>query len=162
MLYNMAMMNVNDLKKMKISYSLLGVIEKFFEIDKRTRYYGTDKPLFHSEIHMIKAIKENEGIHITGLAENLGVTKGAVSQLAIKLEKKALIIKERDVNNYSKFLLRLTPLGEIAYNNHLKFHQNFEQMLSEILKGESEERINFLKDFLITLEGKLDTFDDKI
>lgn len=155
------MMNIDDIKKVKISYSLLALIEKVLEIDKKTRYYGTDTPLFHSEIHMIKAIKENEGIHITGLAEKLGVTKGAVSQVAIKLQKKGLIIKERDVNNYSKFLLKLSPMGEIAYNNHLKFHQDIDQMLAEILNGESEEKVNFLKDFLITLESKLDIFEDK-
>lgn len=155
----MNMMNLDNTKNVKISYLLLELIEKVLEIDKKTRYYGTDTPLFHSEIHMIKAIKENEGIHITGLAEKLGVTKGAVSQVAIKLQKKGLIIKERDMNNYSKFLLKLTPMGEIAYNNHLKFHQDIDEILAEILNGESSERINFLKDFLITLESKLDIFE---
>ncbi|MDP4145508.1 MAG: MarR family transcriptional regulator [Bacillota bacterium] len=155
------MMNIDNIKKAKISYHLLELIEKVLEIDKKTRYYGTDTPLFHSEIHMIKAIKENEGIHITGLAEKLGVTKGAVSQVTIKLQKKGLIIKERDINNYSKFLLKLTPMGEVAYNNHLKFHQDIDQMLADILSDESEEKINFLKDFLITLEHKLDIFEDK-
>lgn len=155
------MMNIDNTKKVKISSLLLALIEKVLEIEKKTRYYGTDTPLFHSEIHMINAIKENEGIHITGLAEILGVTKGAVSQVAIKLQKKGLIIKERDMSNYSKFLLKLTPMGEIAYNNHLKFHQDIDLMLAEILNDESEERINFLKDFLITLESKLDVFKDK-
>ena len=57
-------MNRNDLKKKNISYSLLSIIEKFFEIDKKTRFYGTDKPLYHAEIHTIKAIKENKDIGI--------------------------------------------------------------------------------------------------
>jgi DNA-binding MarR family transcriptional regulator len=155
------MINIDNIKKVKISNLLLALIEKVLEIDKKTRYYGTNTPLFHSEIHMINAIKENEGIHITGLAEILGVTKGAVSQVAIKLQKKGLIIKERDINNYSKFLLKLSPMGEIAYNNHLKFHQDIDQILAEILNSESEERINFLKDFIITLESKLNIFEDK-
>lgn len=154
------MMNIDKIKKVEISYLLLELIERVLEIEKKARYYGTDTPLFHSEIHMIKAIKENEGIHITGLAENLGVTKGAVSQVAIKLQKKGLIIKERDINNYSKFILKLTPNGEIAYNNHLKFHQELDQIMTEILNGESEERIDFLKNFLRTLESKLNIFED--
>lgn len=154
------MMNIDNIKKVEISYLLLVLIEKVLEIEKKARYYGTDTPLFHSEIHMIKAIKENEGIHITGLAENLRVTKGAVSQVAIKLQKKGLIKKERDINNNSKFILKLTSTGEIAYYNHLKFHQELDQMLAEILNGESEERINFLKEFLITFENKLSIFED--
>jgi DNA-binding MarR family transcriptional regulator len=79
----------------KISYPLLAVVFKFMEIYKRTRYYGTDVPLFYAEIHLIKAIKENEGIHITGLAQYLGVTKGAVSQMLMKLEKKALSLRKK-------------------------------------------------------------------
>ena len=53
------MMNLNDAKNTEISYLLFKIIKKFSEIDKKTRYYGTDRPLFYSEIHMIKAIKEN-------------------------------------------------------------------------------------------------------
>jgi len=155
-------MNRDNLKRTNISYSLLSIIEKFFEIDKRTRFYGTGKPLFHSEIHVIKAIKENKDIHITGLAERLGVTKGAVSQIAIKLEKKGLIVKEKDVNNQSKFLLQLTPLGEVAYINHLQFHKQFDEMFDNLLKDESEINILFLKNFLEMLDDKLDTFEDTV
>ncbi len=82
------MMNLNFDNKLKISYTLLRLATKFSEIDKQTSYYGTDKQLFYAEIHMIKAIKENEGIHVTGIAEKLGVTKGAVSQITMKLQKR--------------------------------------------------------------------------
>ncbi|WP_432718261.1 MarR family winged helix-turn-helix transcriptional regulator [Pectinatus frisingensis] len=156
------MMNLNDAKNTEISYLLFKIIKKFSEIDKKTRYYGTNRPLFYSEIHMIKAIKENEGIHITGLAEILGVSKAAVSQIIIRLEKKGLIIKEKDVTNQTKFLSKLTPLGEIAYINHFKFHESFDQMLAGILDGESGEKIDFLKRFLTTLKNELDIFSDKV
>ena len=153
-------MNRDELKKTNISYSLLSIIEKFFEIDKKTRYYGTDKPLFHAEIHTIKAIKENKSIHITGLAEYLGVTKGAVSQTAIKLEQKGFVVKEKDISNQSRFLLQLTPLGEVAYSNHLLFHEKFNEMLDDLLKDEPKDKILFLKNFLVTLDDKLDTFEN--
>lgn len=65
------MMNLNFDNKLKISYKILRLVTKLSEIDKHTSYYGTDKQLFVAEIHMIKAIKENEGIHVTGLAEKL-------------------------------------------------------------------------------------------
>ncbi|EPY2273451.1 hypothetical protein ACXAUS_002315 [Clostridium sporogenes] len=65
------MMNLNFDNKLKISYKILRLVTKLSEIDKQTNYYGTDKQLFVAEIHMIKAIKENEGIHVTGLAEKL-------------------------------------------------------------------------------------------
>lgn len=39
------------------------------------------------------AIAEHPGIHVGGLAEILGVTKGAVSEILKKLEKKILLSK---------------------------------------------------------------------
>ncbi|MCB2307384.1 MarR family transcriptional regulator (plasmid) [Clostridium estertheticum] len=153
------MINLNFDNKLKISYTLLRLATKFSEIDKQTSYYGTDKQLFYAEIHMIKAIKENEGIHVTGIAEKLGVTKGAVSQITIKLQKKGMIIKEIDPHNLSKLILRLTPKGEIAHIHHEKIHQEFDNIVKEVLKDASEEQVVFLKKFLNSLEEKIDTFD---
>jgi DNA-binding MarR family transcriptional regulator len=153
------MMNINDLRKEKISYSLLRVIYKFFDIDRKTRYYGTDQPLFYSEIHVIRALKENQGIHVTGLAQKLGVTKGAVSQIIIKLEKKGLIQKEKALDNQSRLVLKLTPEGEVAQANHEKFHQKFDSLINAVLQNVSAENQDFLKDFLTDLEGKLEGFE---
>jgi len=62
--------------KHKIAYESLELAFALMELDKKTRYYGTDVPIFHSEIHVIKVIAENPGIHVGGLAEILGVLKG--------------------------------------------------------------------------------------
>ena len=154
-------MNMHELRKTRISYSLFDVVYKYLELEKRIRFFGTDKPLYFSEIHIISVIKENEGIHITGLANKMGVTKGAVSQILMKLEKKGFITKERDADNQSRFLIKLTPKGEIAHDYHLKFHKDFDDMLYGLLKDESQEKIQFLKSFLQELEDKLQAFENK-
>ena len=155
-------MNLNNERKNKISYSLLTVIYKFNENDKQTRYYGTDTLLFSSEIHMIRAIKEEEGIHITGLANKLGVTKGAVSQIVNKLDKKGFIKKETDLYNQSKLIIKLTPNGEIADANHVKLHKNFDTLINDILKDASNEEIAFLKNFLNKVEEQIEDFEEKL
>ena len=129
---------------------------------KKTRYYGIDVPLFPSEIHMINKIKQNEGIHVTGLANILKVTKGAVSQIIMKLEKKGLIRKEKDINNQSKLVIKLTPKGETAHSNHEKFHKKIDAMVNEIVKDASEENIKFFKNVLTTLEDKLEIFRKEV
>lgn len=144
--------------KNRISYTLLRVVWKLFEVDKKTRNYGTDEQLFEAEIHMIKSIKENEGVHVTGLAELLEVTKGAVSQIVMRLEKKGMVIKDKDDNNQSRLVLRLTPKGETAYVNHEKLHQEFDDLVSAILNEASRENIAFLTDFLDLLEDKIDDY----
>lgn len=143
-----------------ISYSLLRVIYSFIDIDKKSRFFGTDEQLSNAEIHMIKAIKANEDIHITGLAKQLGVTKGAVSQIAGRLEKKGLLTKEKDIYNQSKLILRLTLKGETAHNNHENYHHQLDALIEKILKDASDENILFLKSFLDKLEKQLISFDN--
>ncbi|OCA98365.1 transcriptional regulator [Clostridium beijerinckii] len=154
-------MNLNFDNKLKISYTLLRLVTKLSELDKQTSYYGTDKQLFEAEIHMIKAIKESEGIHVIGLAEKLGVTKGAVSQIITKLQKKGMTIKEIDPNNLSRLIIRLTPKGEIAYLHHEKIHQDFDVLVNNILNDSSDEEKTFLKKFLNSLEEKVDTLSER-
>lgn len=154
-------MNLNFNNKLKTSYTLLRLAAKISKLDKKTRYYGTDEQLFEAEIHMIKAVKENKGIHITGLAEKLGVTKGAVSQIITKLQKKGMIIKEIDPHNLSRLILRLTPKGETAHLYHQKIHQEFDDIVNNILKNSSDEEKVFLKNFLISLEEKIDAIYER-
>lgn len=159
MLYAFYMIMNNCKNKTKISHALLRVVWGLMEVDKKTRYYGTDEQLFEAEIHMIKSIKENEGIHVTGLAKLLGVTKGAVSQVIMRLQKKGMIIKDTDPRNLSRLVLRLTPKGEIAYIHHGKLHLEFDSIINEALNNASDEKIAFLRDFLSLLEDKINNIE---
>lgn len=154
------MMIKNGKNKNRLSYTLLRVVWKLIEVDRKTRCYGTDEQLFEAEIHMIKSIKENEGIHVTGLAELLGVTKGAVSQIIMKLQKKGMIVKDTDPRNLSRLVLKLTPKGETAYINHEKLHQEFDGLVNNALEGASTENVAFLKEFLNSLERSIDKFEN--
>lgn len=152
-------MNMKFKNRAKISYTFLRVVSKISEIDRKTRYYGTDQPLYDAEIHMIKSIKENEGIHVTGLANMLGVTKGAVSQIIMKLEHKGMIIKDSDPRNMSRLMLRLTAKGEIAYLYHEKLHQKYDEFFYALLENATEENKAFLKSFFNSLDEQIDTFE---
>lgn len=153
------MTNLKFKNRTKISYTFLRVVTKLSDMDGKTRNYGTDQPLFNAEIHMIKSIKENEGIHVTGLADMLGVTKGAVSQIIQKLERKGMIVKDTDPHNLSRLVLRLTPKGETAYLHHEELHREFDGLFSSALENASEENRAFLKDFLNSLDEKIDAFE---
>ncbi|KKX56385.1 hypothetical protein X546_04670 [Brevibacillus borstelensis cifa_chp40] len=153
------MMDMNELRQTQLSYYFLDAVTAYMDFEKTTHFLRTKdgKQIYYAEIHTVSAIKENEGIHITALAEKLGVTLGAVSQILIKLEKKGLIKKERDPRNQSRFLLTLTCEGEIAHLNHLRFHEAFDDLVYSVLEGKSEEQVRFLKQCLIDLAAKLQT-----
>lgn len=152
-------MNMKFKNRTKSSYTFLRVVSKISELERKTRYYGTDQPLYEAEIHMIKSIKENEGIHVTGLADMLGVTKGAVSQNIMKLEHKGMIIKNTDPRNLSRLVLRLTSKGETAYQYHEKLHQKYDELFNAALENATEENKAFLKNFLNSLDEQIDTFE---
>lgn len=151
-------MNNNNKSNLNISHLLLKVAYNFFELDNKSEFYGTDVQLFPAEIHMITAIKEHEGIHVTGLAKLLNITKGAVSQVVIKLEQKELICKEKDITNQSRLILKLTSKGEIAYKNHCDFHRKIDNDILELLKNNSKNEKEFLTNFLQLLDKKITTF----
>ena len=101
-------------------YEVFGkMIDAFFEgsrilskYDKIPRKYGTDVELYMSEMHTLDLIFKNEGATVTGLADITKKTKSAITQLTNKLEKKGLIRKLRNAENYKEINLILTELGK--------------------------------------------------
>lgn len=148
--------------KHQIAYNSLSLAFAMIELDKKTRYYGTDVPIFHSEIHVIMAIAEHPGIHVGGLADILGVTKGAVSEILKKLERKALVIKEIDDLNLSRYSLILTEKGKKAHSNHMKYHVILNSMVEDELQNASEQELDFLSNFLTSLIDKVKFFNENL
>jgi DNA-binding MarR family transcriptional regulator len=157
--YSLIMLPRDPAKREKISYTLLRVVYKIIELDKKIRRYGTEAELYESEIHMIKSVKERSGEHVSSLAQAMGVTKGAVSQTLKKLERKGMIEKERDATNRTRLVPRLTRAGETAYAHHEQLHREFDTLVNALLENEPEENRTFLKGFLHSLEERLDAFE---
>lgn len=145
--------------KHKIAYDSLHLALALVDLDKKTRYYGTDVPIFYSEIHVIMAIAQNPGIHVGGLADILGVTKGAVSEILKKLERKALVVKEMDQLNLSRCSLDLTEKGRKAHDSHMYYHTVLNTMVENELHNASEKELEFLSGFLSSLMGRIENFN---
>lgn len=148
--------------KHKIAYESLDLAFALMELDKKTRYYGTDVPIFHSEIHVIKAVAEHPYIHVGGLADILGVTKGAASEILKKLERKALVKKEVDELNLSRYSLSLTEKGEKAHKNHMHYHDILNGMVEDELQNASEEELEFMLSFFSSMISRIEKFDENI
>ena len=142
--------------KHQIAYNSLQLALALVDLDQKTRYYGTDVPIFYSEIHIIMAIAEHPGIHVGGLAE----TKGAVSEILKKLEKKDLIIKEIDNLNLSRYSLNLTEKGKKAHKNHMYYHSVLNNMVKAELQNASTPELEFLSTFLSSLIKKVKSFNE--
>jgi DNA-binding MarR family transcriptional regulator len=119
--------------------------------------FGTGNLLFPSEIHTLCVIGTKPGIRITDVSVRLGVTKGAVSKIAKKMEEKGLIEKYQEPENDKEILLRLTLTGKKAYLGHEEYHKKvFGRIIREMEKL-TREQAAFLFRFLKMMEESIDT-----
>ena len=96
----------------RISHQFFRIASQFSEMERKTQLSLEDETFVYAEMTLVKIIKEQPNIHVTAIAEKLGITKGAVSQMAKKLERKGVLWKEKDEENQSRVFLRLTEKGE--------------------------------------------------
>ncbi|HKM38661.1 MAG TPA: MarR family winged helix-turn-helix transcriptional regulator, partial [bacterium] len=108
--------------------------------------------------HTVSAIAKNPGIHISGLALYFGYTRGAVSEVVRKLEKKGLIVKQTDPENSSRLNLYLTNKGRTAQREHQRYHEMVSNLILGILKGMPSEHVEIIRVFLRALAEGL-SFD---
>ena len=141
-----------------VSYSLLKLVMRYMELDKQIHDFGTDTPIYHAEIHLISEIAQNPDIHIRGLAEQLDITSASVSEMISKLQKKGLVQKSTDKKNLSRLNLSLTDKGQLAHEEHMRYHEELNQIIAAELAGASEEQIAFLHDFCDHVRERMDDF----
>lgn len=90
----------------------------------RTPYdYGTGEEYTSAEVHLLKYIREHEGITVTELARDFCKTKGAISQMLKKLEARGLIVRQVDLENNNRFHLSLTQKGIALDDAHREFDE---------------------------------------
>ena len=129
------------------------VLKLAVQLEKKPRKFGTHELLTSSEIHLIEIIGDYaESLSVTDLAGVLGVTKGAVSQTLKKLENKGLTSKRTDPENNSRSIAELTAKGKTAFYAHQHWHETMDGGFKEYFKNLSQDRIDFLVEFLTTFE----------
>jgi DNA-binding MarR family transcriptional regulator len=132
------------------------IIYKIREVEKIPMDFGSGEKLHSSEIHTITYIGLQPDINVTNLANAMGVTKGAISQLINKLEKKKLVERHRNPTNNKEILLHLTKKGEIDYHGHEAYHAKYDAEWYEMMEKFSPEQIQFLENFLEKIDTALD------
>jgi DNA-binding MarR family transcriptional regulator len=132
------------------------ISDKLSELNRVPQHFGVDVPVTRAEIHLVASIALNEGRSVTELAQEKGVTKGAISQLLAKLESKGLIEKQVDPANTSRLLIRLTPKGHTANEAHDQVHEMiYTAFINEV--GElDDEQFAFLQSFFSKCRTLLD------
>ncbi|WP_202931064.1 MarR family winged helix-turn-helix transcriptional regulator [Aminipila terrae] len=85
---------------------------------KTAHDYGTGEIINMVEVHTLTVIEENPGITVTDVALHWNRTKGAVSQIVAKLEKRGLIFRKKEDGNAKNVHLYVTDKGEFLSKAH--------------------------------------------
>lgn len=132
----------------------LRLINRYNSLSKKARHYGTPFLLYPSEIHMIDVIGSQNEITTTKIAELLGITKGAVSQITSKLLDKGLITKTEQTGSNAVFI-SLTESGQAAFKEHRMFHEKMLSEIDRITDSFSEETLSAIQVLIDTVENEL-------
>lgn len=131
------------------------LINKYNQKTKTAKQYGTEDLLYPAEVHMIEIIGTYEKITTTKLAEVLGITKGAVSQITRKLLEKNLITKVPSKEKTNQVLISLTEKGSIVYSCHRDMHKEMLDKIDELLSELSDEEKNALNKIIRVIEESI-------
>lgn len=135
----------------------LRIVNKYNAMEKLPVAHGKSGELFHSERHMLDAIAANTDLNITEHAAALGVTKGAISQIARKLEDKGFVRRQKKGGNNKEVYLELTGQGrKVAESRKQLNEETLKPLLDELSRHSAGE-----VDFLVAMFHWFDAYFDE-
>jgi DNA-binding MarR family transcriptional regulator len=114
-----------------------------------------DISLHPSEVHLLLVIENHTNTNATLIANQLGLTKGAVSQTISRLVKKGILEKSKDPYHKNELTLSLTALGQEAFAQCLASQAAFSQAQQGYLDQLDDQEKEVILGFLRHLESVL-------
>lgn len=108
-------------------------------LEKHPHTFGEAGPLTPSEIHTIDAIGVEKGVLMSELANRLQVTKGAITQIIVRLEEKNLVVRTPNPADSRSVIVSLTPKGIRAFRAHEEVRLHFYRELRSQLTDQEIE-----------------------
>jgi DNA-binding MarR family transcriptional regulator len=142
-----------------LTEKLQTILNQLLFLERKNLLQSGAITLYPSEIHLLLVISRDQSSNATKMAEKLGVTKGAVSQTLTRLEKKGILIKNKDPYNKNELTVSLTPAGQKAYDQfetmRVALSNRFESCFANFSVSERE----VIYRFLLILESVLDKIE---
>lgn len=127
------------------------IANKLNDLEKMPLDFGTGETLYPAEIHTIDAIGDRCET-VTEISGRFGITKGAVSQVIAKLNKRGYVKKVRSTANGKEIILSLTGKGQKAYRSHQDLHQAMHEEIVKVIGSVPGEWLQAFYDLLTQIE----------
>jgi DNA-binding MarR family transcriptional regulator len=109
-----------------------------------------------AEMHCIHWIGMLNDPNVTKIADQMQMTRGAISKIARKLLSKDLIASYKKPTNNKEIYYQLTENGRRLFDEHKKCHTQVRQEKLTLLQSFSEAEQDSILRFLNAINGQLD------
>ncbi len=141
----------------EIESNFVRIFNSYSELSKKPFVYAENISLYASEVHAIEYIGKTGSSNVSEVSRELGLTKGAISKMLVKLEKNGLIKRFKYLENQKEVYVHLTDSGMNVLQGHLDYHKemidNIEQKYKNISDAEKNTIIEFLECYAYNLEN---------
>lgn len=155
MINNSAKVNSSEIAS-DVLETMSRILNKAAAIEKEPVDIGHGILLYASEVHLIDMAGRYPEEGISQIAARLGITKGAVSQTAKKLEDKGYIERVKSSMDKKSVFLRLTEHGRDAFHWHSAYHEIVNKGIAEQVSKLSHRDVENVFSILMQMESMLD------
>ena len=134
------------------------VVNQLFFMKKKKLFEFQGVKFYPSEVHLLLVVAKKNNTNATSIAEQLGVTKGAVSQTLKRLEKKEVLSKTKDPYNKNELTLEFTAFGLEAFDHYQNIATEIAKRHTLCLETMSAEQRSAIQRFLINAEKVFNDF----
>ncbi len=107
-----------------------------------------------TELHVIHCIGEESMRNLTTISEYMSMTRGAVSKICSRLQKKGAIEKIKLADNQKEIFFILTAEGERLFHAHEVLHQQSQAKWSALFEQYDQQERMAIKRFLADVVGR--------
>lgn len=100
-----------------------------------------------TELHVIHCIGEESMRNLTTISEYMSMTRGAVSKICSRLQKKGAIEKIKLADNQKEIFFILTEEGERLFHAHEVLHQQSKAKWSALFEQYDQQEKQVIKRF---------------
>lgn len=111
----------------------------------------------HSELNCLQCIGKMEHPNVTLLAEEMHMTRGAISKIVQKLMEKELITSYQQPGNRQKVFYSLTELGRQLFDEHELRHRKWEREEMRFFNTVDKETLDTVISFMQQLNAYLES-----
>lgn len=137
------------LEKMFLAYNIMQ------ENAKHPRDYGVGHLLYQAELHTLAAIFRHEQANASELAQIMGITKGAITQVVSKLIQKGLVEKFNMPGNKKEVYFCLTATGVKVNDAHYEHDRKILQPVISYLGNLNQEQLSAIGEYFNILLTRL-------